>query len=120
MRKEIEALEHNKIWKVTEIPHGKKPIGCKWVYRIKYNAKGDIECYKARLVAKGYSQLEGVDYLDTFSPIAKLTAVRMLLAIAATQNWHLKQLDVNNAFLHGELSEELYMLPPPGIKVKAA
>jgi len=119
MRKEIEALEHNKTWKVTKIPHGKKPIGCKWVYKIKYNAKGDIEHYKARLVARGYSQLEGVDYLDTFSLVAKLTTVRMLLAITATQNWHLKQLDINNAFLHGELSEEVYMLPPHGIKVKA-
>ncbi|KAE8672369.1 hypothetical protein F3Y22_tig00111843pilonHSYRG00119 [Hibiscus syriacus] len=114
MKDEILALETNKTWSVASLPYGKVPIGCKWVYRIKYNAAGTIERYKARLVAKGYSQREGVDYVDTFSPVVKLVTVRFLLAIASIFDWPLFQLDVYNAFLQGDLSEEVYMELPPG------
>jgi hypothetical protein len=101
MSVEISALEANKIWVVCDLPPNKRPIGCKWVYKVKFKADESIERYKARLVAKGYTQCEGLDYHDIFSPVAKMTTVRCFLALATANNWFLHQLDVNNAFLHG-------------------
>ena len=114
MEAELKALEDNHTWIMTDLPIGKRPIACKYVYKIKYNSDGSIERYKARLVAKGYTQEEGIDYHETFSPVAKLVTVRCLLAITAMKGWGLYQFDVNNAFLHGDLQEEIYMKRPPG------
>ena len=116
MTAELNALQQNHTWTLVPLPAGHKPIGCKWVYRIKYHSDGTIERYKARLVAKGYTQVEGVDYIETFSSTAKLTTLRCILAVAASRNWHIHQLDVQNAFLHGDLHEEVYMDPPPGLR----
>ncbi|GAU39523.1 hypothetical protein TSUD_222930 [Trifolium subterraneum] len=115
MNDELEALTKTGTWTLVDLPPLAKPIGSKWVYKIKYRADGTIERYKARLVAKGYNQIEGLDFIDTFSPVAKLTTVRTLLAIASIKHWHLHQLDVNNAFLHGELTENVYMHIPDGV-----
>ena len=109
MDKEIQALEQTHTWVLTPLPPGKRPIGCKWVYRVKLNPDGTIERYKARLVAKGYTQRERLDFSEAFSPVAKTVSVRVLIALASTKGWPLYQLDINNAFLHGDLDEEVYM-----------
>ncbi|CAL1402205.1 unnamed protein product [Linum trigynum] len=113
-RKEIEALVANGTWDLAFLPLGKKAIEAKWVFKVKYKPDGTVEHFKARLVAKGFTQLEGIDFHDTFAPVAKIVTVRVLIAVTVNRGWPLHQLDVNNAFLHGDLEEEVYMKLPPG------
>jgi len=114
MSEELRALEKNKTWEFVKLPEGKKAVSCKWVFTVKQNPEGKVERYKARLVAKGYSQTYGIDYDETFAPVAKMSTVRTLISCAANFDWPLHQLDVKNAFLHGDLQEEVYMEIPPG------
>ncbi|CAN1140144.1 Retrovirus-related Pol polyprotein from transposon TNT 1-94 [Linum perenne] len=114
MQTELQALNDNQTWQIVDCPTGKKPVGCKWVFKVKLHSDGRVERYKARLVAKGFTQIYGVDFLDTFSPVVKMNTVKTLLAVAAVKGWHLEQMDVSNAFLHGDLNEEVFMELPPG------
>uniref|UniRef100_A0A151UG14 Retrovirus-related Pol polyprotein from transposon TNT 1-94 n=1 Tax=Cajanus cajan TaxID=3821 RepID=A0A151UG14_CAJCA len=112
MQAEHNALLHNGIWSLVPLPPNRTPIGCKWVFRVKENPDGTVHKYKARLVAKGFHQQFGYDYNETFSLVIKPVTVRLILTLALTHQWPLKQLDVNNAFLNGTLTEEVYMTQP--------
>ena len=111
---EMAALHSNGTWDLVVLPSGKSTVGCRWVYAVKVGPDGQVDRLKARLVAKGYTQVYGSDYGDTFSPVAKIASVRLLLSMAAMCSWPLYQLDIKNAFLHGDLAEEVYMEQPPG------
>ena len=111
---EYESLISNETWELVELPVGCTPIGCKWVFKIKYNSEGTVERFKARLVAKGYTQKYGVDYEETFSPVVRFTSIRMLLAFAVQHSMLIHQMDVVAAFLNGSLQEDIYMEQPDG------
>ncbi|MCO5570621.1 hypothetical protein L7F22_024347 [Adiantum nelumboides] len=113
MDEEIVTLDVNQTWELVPLPKGKKAIGCIWVYKVKHNANVTIERYKARLVAKGYAQTYGIDYEETFAPVAKMATVGTVIAVAAAKGWFMHQMDVKNVFLQGELQEEVYMEQPP-------
>jgi hypothetical protein len=114
MNEEFQALHKQHTWSLVLTPPDKNIVGCKWVYKLKYNSDGTIVRYKARLVAKGFHQQYGVDFDETFSPVIKPPTVRLILSLAVSLNWPLRQLDVKNAFLHGTLKEEVYMTQPQG------
>ena len=118
MEEEIRALHHNHTWTLVPKSSNMNVIGCRWIYKVKQKPDGTIDRYKARLVAKGYKQEEGFDYQETFSPNIKITNVRLLLSLAVTKNWYIHQMDISNAFLHGNLTETIFMCQPPGFQDK--
>lgn len=109
---EIDALQRNHTWDLEELPPDKKALGSKWVFTIKLRSDGTIERHKTRLVVLGNHQKEGFDYADTFSQVAKMTTVRMFLDFASKKNHEVHQMDVHNAFLHGDLDEKVYTKIP--------
>lgn len=119
MKEELESLEKNNTWELVEYPQGKNVIGSKWVFNIKYLPNGKIERFKARLCAKGFSQVEGVDFYETFSPTSRYDTIRTILAIAAQKKLKILQSDIKTAFLHGDIDEEIYMQPPPGLPAES-
>ena len=109
MKEELDALSKNHTWDLVTLSFEKSVVGCKWIYKIKTRSDGSIEYYKARLVAKGFTQEYGIDYEETFAPVTRISSVRALLAVATASKLDLFQMDVKNAFLSGDLSEEVYM-----------
>jgi hypothetical protein len=114
MDEEMAALDVNATWELVALPKDMKAIGCKWVYKVKHNTDGSMTKYKTRLVAKGYAQAYGIDYKETYSPVAKMTTVKVIITMASVKGWSLHQMDVKYVFLHGDLREEVYMEQPPG------
>jgi hypothetical protein len=105
----MESIITNEPWEICDLPVGCKPVGCKWVFKIKMKPDGTVDKYKARLVVKGFTQKEGGDYFDTYSPVARVTTIRVLVALAVCNDLLIHQMDVNTTFLHVELDEEIYM-----------
>ena len=111
---EMDSILSNNTWVLVNLPQGSKPIGCKWVFRRKRNNDGSVQTFKARLVAKGFRQKEGIDFFDTYAPVARITSIRVLIALSSIYQLHIHQMDVKTAFLNGELNEEVYMEQPEG------
>ena len=116
MSSELTALMCHNTWQLVPPPNDCNIVSCKWVFWIKRHADGSIDQFKARLVAKGFNQRPGLDYKETFSPVVKPITIRTVLTLAIMQGWSLRQLDVNSAFLHGHLTEKVYMKQPLGFK----
>ena len=105
-------MKDNDVWDLVPLPEGVKPIGCKWIFKTKRDSKGDVERYKACLVAKGYTQKEGIDYKETFSPVSSKNSFRIIMALVAHFDLELHQMDVKTAFLNGDIDETIYMVQP--------
>ncbi|KAJ0806805.1 putative RNA-directed DNA polymerase [Helianthus annuus] len=113
---ELDSMKKNDVWDLVELPNGVKPVGCKWVFKTKLDPNGNVERYKARLVAKGYTQKEGIDYQETFSPVSRKDSLRIVMALVAHFDLELHQMDVKTAFLNGDLDEDVYMKQPEGFE----
>jgi hypothetical protein len=109
MEEELQAIEENHTWTLTELPPGQRAIGLKWVFKVKRDERGSVVRQKARLIVKGYAQRQGVDYDEVFAPVARMEAVRLLLALAAQEGWKVHHMDVKTAFLNEELQEEVFV-----------
>lgn len=118
MKEELNMIEKNETWELVDRPAHKKTIGVKWVYRTKFNSDGSINKHKVRLVVKGYAQIFGVDFSETFAPVARMDTIRMLFALAAQKRWLVHQMDVKSAFFNGVLDEEIYVERPEGFVIQ--
>ena len=119
MKEELDALSKNHTWDLVTLPLRKFVVGCKWFYKIKTCSDGSIERYKARLVAKDFTQEYEIDCEETFTPVARISSICALLAVANSSKWDFFQMDVKNAFLNGDLSVEVYMRSPSGLSVES-
>ncbi|KAF5345484.1 hypothetical protein D9756_011379 [Leucocoprinus leucothites] len=116
MAEELEEFTRKELFTEVARPKNHHVVGCKWVFKRKLDADGQVECYKARLVTQGFSQVEGIDYNETYAPVTKHATIRTLLAFAVKHQWYIHQMDAKAAFLNGDLDEKIYMKIPPGAK----
>ncbi|GJV42317.1 retrotransposon protein, putative, ty1-copia subclass [Tanacetum coccineum] len=116
MKSEIQSMYDNQVWNLVDTTPGLKTVGCKWIFKKKTNMDGKVHTYKARLVAKGYTQTHGIDYEETFSPVAKIKSIRIMLAVAAFHDYEIWKMDVNTAFLNEKLTEDVFMAQPEGFE----
>ena len=117
MHEEMGSLQKNGTYQLVELPKGKRPLKCKWVFKLKKDGNGKLVRYKSRLVEKVFEKKKGIDFDEIFSPVVKMTSIRTILSIAASQDLEVEQLEVKTAFLHGDLEEEIYMEQPEGFEV---
>ena len=117
MDDEINSLVMMKTWEIVPRPEDRDTVESKWVYKVKYNANGEIARYKARLVAKGYTQVNGLDFNETYAPVTHLETIHLLFGLAVEKDWEIRQIDVKTAYLHGDLDEEIYMEAPDGLEI---
>ena len=112
MKEEVNSLQKNNTWEPVDLPPGRKLVQCRWVFKTKFDADGSPLKYKKILVAKGYSQVHGIDYIETFAPVAKMDSIRLDLTIAASKQWEVHHMDVKCAFLNGNLTDDIYVQKP--------
>jgi hypothetical protein len=117
MAEEYQSIMKNDVWDIVPRPEGKSVVISKWIYKIKHANDGSVEKYKVRFVAREFSQVEGIDYEETFAPVARYTFIRTIIALAASMGWKLNQMDVKTAFLNGEIEEEVYIEHPEGFVI---
>ena len=108
MKEEYYSLQKNETWELVNLPPGRKLVKCKWVFKTKFVADGSLK-YKAKLVAKGFSQVQGIDYNETFVPVEKMDSIRLVLSIAASKQWEVHHMDVKSSFIHGDIKEYIYI-----------
>jgi hypothetical protein len=118
MTEEYQSILKNDVWEIVPRPKSKHMVSSKWLYRIKHVADGSIEKHKARYVARGFSQKKGIDYEETFAPVARYTSIRTIIALVAKMNWKLHQMDVKKTFLNGVIEEDVYIEQPQGFEVE--
>ena len=120
MKDELNSMKDNDFWDLVELPKGKRPIGCKWVFKTKWDSKCNIERYKTRLIVKEFTQTEGIDYNETFSPVFMKDSFRIIMTLATHFDLELYQLDVKTIFLNGDTEEEIYMVQPDNFEGKGS
>jgi hypothetical protein len=117
MQSEMDAVEKNCTWELVDLPRGHSAITLKWVFKLKRDEVSAIVKHKARLVARGFMQREGIDFDNTFAPVARMESVQLLFALATLEGWRVHHMNVKSAFLHGDLKEEVYVHQPPGFAI---